>query len=399
MSPVGAVLRPSARWRLALVHTALFAVAGLVLLAITYALVSARLPVAVAIDPGAADPSLGPLEPLPIGDGGDVLEPGASMTERIDAVRSEALGELVRQSGTALAVTLVAATLGGWFVSGRVLRPLQEVTATARRLSRSGLGERIPVSGPRDELRELGETFNEMLDRLEAAFEQERRVVATMAHEIRTPLANQRVAAEVALADPDAEAAELRRALELVLGENERSQRVSERIMHLAQAEAPEEVAREEVDLSALVAAVAIPAGLRLRVRVPDAPVVIHGDGVLVARALDNLVDNAVAYNRPDGAVEIELLKDDAVTIVVTNDGAPVRPDEVDRLREPLRRGRTVRGGRGLGLGLAIVDAVARAHGGALLLTARPEGGLRATLCLPAGRDLAGPGATRRGGD
>jgi signal transduction histidine kinase len=277
-----------------------------------------------------------------------------------------------------IVVVTVLAFVVCWWLTGRLLRPLQRINSTARRLSISNLHERIGLTGRPDELKELADTFDAMLDRLEEAVASQRRFVANASHELRTPLAIQRTAIEVGLDDPSPE--RLARIRAEMLRNTERSERLIEGLLVLAQGErglrhlAP--VALDEV----VEQVVTDHRGTVRLVRTVE-PVMVIGDEVLLARLVANLVENAIRYNRPDGTVTITLTR---AALVVVNTGAPVRPDRVPELFEPFRRLHPDRTGAagGAGLGLSIVAAIAHAHGATVQATANPGGGLTVTVAF-----------------
>jgi signal transduction histidine kinase len=283
----------------------------------------------------------------------------------------------------AIVVIVVLAFAVCWWLTGRLLRPLHRITATARRLSLSTLDERIALDGPQDELRELADTFDAMIDRLEKAVDSQRRFVANASHELRTPLAIQRTAVEVGLADPSPERlAEVR---EEMLRNTRRSERLIEGLLVLAQGERGLD-ARAPVDLEAVVGQVvednAADAGRgRISVAADTRPVTVAGDEVLLTRMVANLVQNAIRHNRPGGDVSVALSEE---ALVVRNTGPRVPAEKVDELFEPFRRLHADRTGssQGAGLGLSIVAAIARAHGGHVRATANPDGGLSVTVAL-----------------
>ncbi len=279
----------------------------------------------------------------------------------------------------------------GWFLAGRVLRPIQDMTATARRLSDTNLHERLAMEGPADELKELADTFDDMLGRLEAAFESQRRFVANASHELRTPLAIQRTLVDVALADPDATPEELRTMAVLVRDAVDRSERLIDGLLVLARSQQGVG-ATAPVDLAGVAAAAVDQAateidaaGLSVHRDLEPAP--LTGNRVLLERLAANLVENAVRHNVTGGWMEVTTATTgDHVTLTVRNGGAPVPPDQVAGLFEPFRRlaPDRVGGGRGHGLGLSIVQAVAVAHRGSVGAEAPESGGLSVTVSLPA---------------
>jgi len=285
----------------------------------------------------------------------------------------------------AIAVIAVLAFTVCWWLTGRLLRPLHRITAAAQRLSLSTLHERIALNGPDDELRRLADTFDAMLDRLERAVGSQRRFIANASHELRTPLAVQRTAIEVGLANPSPARVERIRAE--LLRNTLRSERLIEGLLLLAKGERGLD-ARAPVDLSAVVHEVveqsrgrADAAGVTL---VPQTvrPFPVLGDEVMLAQLVINVVQNAIRYNVPGGNVVIGL--SEGAGLAVSNTGPHVPQDRVDELFEPFRRldpDRTA-SGEGAGLGLSIVAAIARAHGGTVILRANPDGGLTVRVDL-----------------
>ena len=286
----------------------------------------------------------------------------------------------------AIALIAVLAFAVCWWLTGRLLRRLQRITDSARRLSLSTLHERIALAGPQDELKELADTFDAMLDRLEDAIASQRRFVANASHELRTPLAIQRTAIEVGLADPSP--AKLARIREELLRNTQRSERLIEGLLLLAQGERGLDT-RAPVDLNAVIDQVIDdhqPIAERDGITITAAtnPVTVAGDDVMLHRLVANLVHNAIRHNHRGGHVLVELAPD--TTLVVCNTGPQVPPDRVGELFEPFRRLRPDRTGPadGAGLGLSIVAAIAHAHGGSVRATANPDGGLSVTVILPA---------------
>jgi signal transduction histidine kinase len=391
------------RLQLTLLYGGLFLLAGAALLAVNYALVSSRftLPFHVEVSP----PGTRPLPGAGPGQGAGLLLTtrvggviaSAGSPAALESVRQKlhtaAMSQLLTQSGIALGLMALASVGLGWLVAGRVLRPLQAITATARRLEGSTLHERINLQGPEDELKELADTFDQMLARLDTAFETQRRFVANASHELRTPLAIARTEVDVALADPEASPAELRAMAERVRGASERSERLIEGLLTLARSERQLR-AREPVDLSLAAAealSVARPEAERLGLRVSSvlggAPVA--GDRALLERLVANLIENAVRHNLAGGWLEVDTgLAGGRAVARVANGGRPVPPDQVAGLFEPFRRlgGDRTGSDRGAGLGLSIVRSVAAAHGGTACARALPGGGLEVTVEVPASR-------------
>ena len=400
----------SVRLKLTLLYGGLFLIAGAGLLAVNYALVRSQfeLPFGVRIedrrarlpDPIAQGPGIFIVRAA-AGEGGDRFIASAPSPEAVQAVRQEAeavrrelqaatLNQLLAQSGIALALMALVSIGLGWLVAGQILKPLSAITATARRLEGSTLHERINLRGPQDELKELADTFDQMLGRLDAAFETQRRFVANASHELRTPLAIARTEVDVALADPAADPAELRAMAGRVLEANQRSEHLIEGLLTLARSERQLR-ASEPLDLAMAAAdalEVAAPEIGRLGLRVSRvlgaAPVA--GDRALLERLVANLVENAVGHNRPGGWVEVDTGRAGPLAVVrVANGGPPIPPDQADALFEPFRRLEADRTGsdRGAGLGLSIVRSVAAAHGGHATARALEGGGLEVTVELP----------------
>jgi signal transduction histidine kinase len=301
-----------------------------------------------------------------------------------------ALEELLIESGVALGIMALVSVGLGWLMAGRVLSPLRLVTGAARRISASNLDERIALTGPDDELKELGDTFDGLLGRLEASFRAQKQFVANASHELRTPLARQRTLLEVALRRPDPSVPELRGACERALAAGEESERLIAALLTLARSERGLD-RFEPLDLGALATTVVGSAArsdsVRLVTELAAAPA--SGSPALAERLIANLVDNAIRYNVPGGQVEVATgTRDGQAVLTVRNTGPVIPADEVARLFEPFQRldgQRThARSREGLGLGLAIVAAIATAHRARLTATAEPDGGLLVELAFPA---------------
>ncbi|WP_433755433.1 sensor histidine kinase [Nocardia sp. CA-135398] len=293
------------------------------------------------------------------------------------------------------AIGIVAGGLG-WLLAGRALHPLQQITATARRVADRSLHERIALTGPDDEIKDLADTFDAMLERLDRAFDGQRRFVGNASHELRTPLTINRTLIEVALDDPDAPES-TRRLGATLLEVNNRHERLIDGLLVLASSE-QRLIERSRVDLAEVARRVvtvagdtAARAGIEIRTDIEAAPV--SGDPVLLERLAQNLVDNAIRYNVDEnGWVSIRSASSAShAQLVVENTGPIVPAFEVDGLFEPFRRlssGERVAesahapNSRGAGLGLSIVRSVAHAHGGEVRATARPEGGLTVTVTI-----------------
>ena len=284
-------------------------------------------------------------------------------------------------------------------VAGRALRPISRITSTARSISDRTLDARIALQGPRDELRELADTFDSMLERLEAAFESQRRFVANASHELRTPLAIVRTELDVTLDDPDADRDDLRAMAFVVRDANERMERLIASLLALASSEGGiVQTRRPTSPRSSRLRSSArrpspTPGPLQLDAALASAPVL--GDPVLLERLAENLIENAVRYNAAVGWVRLRTgIERGEAVLHIANAGARIDPSAVEELLEPFRRleSSRARSTGGYGLGLAVVRAVAQAHGGRVAVLARREGGLEVTVSLPlASSDAAEP--------
>ena len=289
-----------------------------------------------------------------------------------------------------LVLTAAISAVLGWFLAGRVLRPLRDMTLAARTISAGNLHERIALAGPDDEFKQLGDTIDDLLSRLELSFAAQRRFVANAAHELRTPLTVERTVLQVALADPEASMASLRTACEEALSSGRDHERLLDALLTLATSERGLE-RREPVDLTAVTQAVlmasqpeAEQAGLETSAQLE--PARVDGDPALLERLVANLVDNAVRYNEPGGRLVVRTASESGRTVLaVVNTGARVAPEDVERIFEPFKRlgndRATVDGHHGLGL--SIVRAVAGAHGATLEAVPQPGGGLAVTVTFP----------------
>jgi signal transduction histidine kinase len=363
------MLRPTVRLRMTLLYAGVFFVAGALLLSVSYVLVRQAL-----------------LDPANLRNvAGDWNHNVAVQHDVADTT----LPKLRNYYVIALAAMTGLSVLLGWAMAGRVLRPLQRITATAKRVSQDNLDERIGLDGPRDELKELADTFDGMLGRLSAAFASQRRFVANASHELRTPLTVIRTELDVTLADPDATTTELRAMGETVRDATLDTERLIQALLTLARSEAGV-TRRDPADLAdcariavAQTGADTLARDLAVRPVLDPAPV--RGDRRLLERLVANLVENAVRHNVDGGTVEIRTASAAGrSTIEVHNDGAIVPPEAVPSLLEPFQRLDRGARGDGVGLGLSIVRSVAEAHGGSVELRARPAGGLVVRVSLPA---------------
>jgi signal transduction histidine kinase len=379
---------PTIRLRLTVLYGLVFLVTGAVLLTIGYILVHDNISgqhhyhEAVLRQLGLAPPA-GTGAPF-----GFANTPDAHLFRDVQAqITSDALHRLVIEYLLALGVMTMIAVGTGWWLAGRALRPLRDITATARRVSGENLGERIALSGPADELKELADTFDGMLGRLDSAFASQRHFVANASHELRTPLAIMRTEVDVALADDDASAAELRAMGEAVRETVDRCERLIESLLVLARSEAA--AGREgAVDVAGLAAdcitdlhARAEDAGVTVNAQLE--PAWTRGDEGLLERMIANLIDNGIRHNEPGGRLDVRTeTNHEAVQVVVANGGPVIDADEAQRLLEPFRR--LHRSFGGFGLGLSIVKSVVDAHHGTIEVIAPSEGGLELRITLPA---------------
>jgi signal transduction histidine kinase len=367
------------RVRMTALYAALFLATSTILLVVVNLLLKAMLEDRVTTIKGGSPPPR-ELPPLP------GTPTGWPTTITVQHVVSDLRDAVLRfQWGvTAVTIAVLAAVsvIAGWWLAGRLLRPLQRITATARRLSLSNLHERIALAGPHDELKELADTFDAMLDRLERSVDSQRRFAANASHELRTPLAIQRAAIQIGLDDPSPD--RLVQVREELLAANRRTERLIDGLLLLAQGERGPDT-REPVALDGLVhqAASEVPLDA-VTITLDTEPTTVSGDPALLSRLVANLIDNAVRYNRPGGTVHVRLRAAGALT--VRNTGPEVPEDRVGELFEPFRRlhANRSRSADGAGLGLSIVAAIAQAHDAEVTARPNPGGGLELTVRFPA---------------
>ncbi|WP_248960742.1 sensor histidine kinase [Sphaerisporangium perillae] len=370
------------RWRLTVVYGSLFFLAAGILVMVNFFVVTRIVSRPVTIDGRPVGLDLPP-EPAD-----QVLF--RQVAAKVNAYKDQVITSTVVWSILATVLVGLAGLAVGWAVARRVLSPLQKVTETARRLSDSTLHRRISMDGPRDEIKELADTFDSMLERLDRAFDGQRRFVANASHELRTPLAIDRALLQVSFSDP-ALPAGLRPVRDELLASNTRQERLIDGLLTLAHTER-ELTDREPVDLSdlarsALARYQGIAAYQGIETDLRPAPAI--GDAVLLERVIANLADNAVKYNDERGTVSVRTGSDaKGVFVTVENTGPEIALGLVPRLFEPFRRldGDRTGSASGAGLGLSIVRAVARAHGGTAEAVPRDGGGLIVTARLPQDR-------------
>ncbi|MFJ3901263.1 sensor histidine kinase [Streptomyces sp. NPDC090025] len=390
--PVRPLLRPTIRIRLTLLYGGMFLIAGIILLAIIYlftaqAVRDTALQLPFKVVSGTVQPTTDWCQ-LPEKSTGDQLNNAVAMCLRHQS--DIALDDLLRRSLFALLGLSIIAFAFGYAMAGRVLSPLGRITRTARQVAGTDLSRRIELDGPDDELKELADTFDEMLERLARAFTAQQRFVANASHELRTPLAINRTLLEVQMSDPAAPV-ELQQLGKTLLATNERSEQLVEGLLLLARSD-NEIVERKPVDLAevasrAMDQAHAEAEAKGVEFRGERALAVVPGNGVLLERIALNLVQNAVRYNVPEGGwVDVTTsTRNGAAVLEVSNTGPVVPAYEIDNIFEPFRRLRQERTGsdKGVGLGLSIARSVARAHGGRIIAEPREGGGLVMRVTLP----------------
>jgi signal transduction histidine kinase len=383
------------RLRLTLLYSALFLISSAVLLGITYLLVRHSIGgsfMVFRVGPRGLvppDTALTEVQRHDLHQAAQHLQ-ATALQQRDDLVR-----QLLIQSGIALAIMSFASVALGWIVAGRALRPLRTMTATTRRISHDNLHERLALEGPDDELKHLADTIDDLLARLEAAFEAQRRFVANASHELRTPLAMMRTSLDVATGKPGPVPVQV-----TVLGDKVRegldqADRLLEGFLALSRAQHGELGDEAPVSLAALAAAAVDARGdeiaaRRLDVQIGAGDARVRGSETLLAQLVANLVDNAVRHNVAGGWLSVAARAEgDVATLVVESGGRRLDARRVQELTQPFRRLGTDRTNtgtgseRGFGLGLSIVAAIASAHGGRVALDAREQGGLRVTVQLP----------------
>jgi signal transduction histidine kinase len=391
------------RVRMTLLYAAALFLAGAALIALMYFLLGQALDRQLTARVGITQhlPEVTPTEPASQQRAHDLQQ---ELRSQFDRDRDDTLSAMLIASLVALGgVGLVAAGFG-WLLAGRALRPLQQITATARRVADRSLHERIALEGPHDEIKDLADTFDAMLERLDHSFDSQRRFVANASHELRTPLTINRTLIEVALDDPQTNES-LRQLGRTLLAVNERHERLVEGLLTLATSE--QQITQPtEVDLADIARHIttesheAIQAA-RVELNVQLRPAPVAGDPVLLERLVQNLFDNAIRYNLPQqGEIMITTETIDGhARLVVENTGPPIPPYEAPSLFEPFRRLATTERltdsaatsmKRGAGLGLSIVRSVARAHGGDVRACPREGGGLVVQVRLPATSERRG---------
>ena len=394
------------RVRLTALYGVMFVVSGALLLAIASGVAVVRSSSVSVATPGTAIP-------VP----GTALDRALARIHQLQAQVQNLQGQVSGQPGQgrlsrdllvaslfALAVMTVVSVALGWLVAGRALRPVRQMTAAAQRISEHNLDERLAVQGPRDELKELGDTIDGLLERLEIAFKAQRRFVANASHELRTPLTTIRAALDVALAKPEPPPVQTMALAARLRTELDRIDRLLEAFLVLARAQhrglpGQEVLPLDYITANALTGQATAISARKLTVQETSEPggAWVTGSAALISRMVENVIDNAVCHNSDGGWIRITSgTAGGRASLVVENGGPLLEQEQVRELSQPFRRIGAERTGsdNGSGLGLSIVAAIAEAHGGSLDLQARPGGGLRVSILLPA---VAGVPAGARG--
>ncbi|MBV1851526.1 HAMP domain-containing sensor histidine kinase [Catellatospora tritici] len=369
-------LRPTLRLRLTLLNAVLLVGAGALLLLMAWLITADLLNPADSLPPGTT---------VTLADG-QVME----AQQWQDSLLATAQTELFAKGAAAVAAISVVGVLGAYAVVGRALRPLHQVTATAQKLGGETMDQRINYAGADDEVAELADTFDEMLDRLGAAFTAQQRFVANASHELRTPLAVMRTEIDVTMSDPQVDTAELKRMANVVRDASERANALVDALLMLARSEGRTGLRAEPLDLGmgvrgALSAMDREVQRIKINVSTDLGPAPVIGDPSLLDRLAGNLIENAVRYNHLGGRIWVSSGIDGGYArLMVGNTGFEVDQADVAGLFEPFRRGGRERtGARGSGLGLSIVRAVCQAHGGTVGAVALKGGGMEVTIALP----------------
>jgi len=380
--------RLTVRARLTVLYTGLFALCGAVVVGVSYSLV-ARLGTFGPGQQSLSSPGV-PASVVALCQSGKLHRDGPAIAkcnaalQQVGAQHQLTLSHLLEYSLVTLAVVMAVAAVLGWVFSGRALRPVRQVTAAARAASEHNLSARVALGGPHDELGELAETFDEMLDRLQAAFEVQRRFIANASHELRTPLAVIGTTVDVVAGNPDSTPGDLRAMAAEVRAAADHAEHLVGALLILARNEHGLSV-HEEVDLATVAEDVLDSAGLGDRqVHVGLEPAVISGDPVLAERLVANLVDNAARYNVPAGDIWLSTrTAEGSSELTVANTGPVVSPADTERLFQPFQRLNDRTSHDGVGLGLAIVASIATVHGGTATAHPRDGGGLSVTIVIP----------------
>ena len=372
--------RRTVRLRLTALYAALFLASGTALLAITN-LLARNLPWRQSV---VSPPSTRP-------PGAPVFRPAArDLVAQITADHATALNQFLAESAIALGIMAVASVALGWLMAGRVLRPLRQMTAAAQAISADNLHKRLAMPGPDDELKDLGEVIDALLSRLDAAFTAQRNFVASASHELRTPLTLSRTLLQMALTNPRPTLAAYRATCQDLLDANDQQEQLIEALLTLARGQRGLD-RREHLDLGSLTASVARTrepeaAGRGVTISASISPAPVLGDARLLQRLAANLIDNAIRHNIPGGQAGIQVTAADGRSrLTIANTGPVIPADQVTRLLEPFERLPATRSAdaSGLGLGLSIVAAIAKAHHAVLAISPGSLGGLSIEISFP----------------
>jgi signal transduction histidine kinase len=387
------------RVRLTVLYAILFLVSGALLLAIASGVT------VHAVSSSAVSPAGGPY-PQPGHTDATRIQMLQSLVNHLQSQVAQLQSQVATQPGQnqlghalflasviALAIMTIASALVGWLIAGRALRPVSQMTAAAQRISEDNLHERLAVTGPRDELKELGDTIDGLLARLEGAFNAQRRFVANASHELRTPLTTMRASLDVALAKPEPAPPQTVALAGRLRAELDKTDALLEAFLVLARAQHRQlpgytTLPLDYVVTAALAGQAAAIQARNLTVQDTSGPggAWVTGSQALLSRLVENLIGNAVAHNADGGWIRVTTQTDgDRATLIVENGGQVLEQQQVDELAQPFRRLGADRTGsdEGSGLGLSIVAAIVEAHGGTLDLRARDGGGLHVRVELP----------------
>jgi signal transduction histidine kinase len=383
--PMGLLRRRSVRLRFTILYGFVFLLSGAALLTIAGTMTLNSTGAMTAPAPGqVVDQPMAPTQAQ--------AEIGR-LHAQLDHQRADQLQQVLEGSAIALAVMAVVSVGLGRLVAGRVLRPLRTITAATQRISADNLHERLTVPGPADEVKELADTIDGLLERLEESFAAQRRFVANASHELRTPLATMRASLDVAVAKPEPVPAQTRALADRLRTELDQVDLLLDGFLVLARTQHRALPDRTALPLGAIVTKALAARGADIRARaltVLDTVEqgVVLGSGPLLGRMVDNVIDNAIRHNEDGGWIRVATRAEGAMVRLVVETGGAVLDDvQVAQLAQPFRRIGPDRTGTGSGLGLSIVAAIAEAHDGALALHARPEGGLRVEITLPLVRE------------
>lgn len=383
------------RTRLSVFYAGLILLVGVVLLALTYALATKLFLPPLAPPPKSLSPQdnalLGLCKPAPTA--GPLVAKCAHLIDSLGQgpdTRGAILTALRIASAVGLGILVFVSIALGWLVAGRSLRPVRSITEAARRASELRLGQRLALTGPDDELKQLGDTFDLMLERLDAAFTSQKRFVANAAHELRTPLTVMRTAIDVTLSKPTRTREQLEAMALRVQRSIEQAEAIIEALLTLATSELGP-ATQETTDLATAAedALEAVQNGIEQHEITVDAvlgPAITQGDRVLLERMVANLVENAVRHNSPGGSIRIRTTQDAAsATFEIANSGVVIPAEQIPTLFEPFARAeQRLNHSDGVGLGLSIASTIAGAHNATIVARPRTGGGLEISVTIPA---------------